>query len=205
MYKRGVRGRVPPLEFTVCSLFVLISVAATGANAVHAQARAGDVEQRVSSGPLEEVTVRGRRSLAAYRLERDAARERVMDVFNEINSRDEFDISCRRESRRGSRIPKRVCRARFSDDVANEAANAYVAALKSICPFGIDQTCIFSDRAQPGMSSAQAVESEEHYKRLLLNEEIRRLAQENGKLRQAMQEYAERERAYREARARLGE
>src|SRR5690606_19303826 len=60
-----------------------------------AAAQPGDDDTSTSransrNAPTEEVTVRGRRSLAAYRRDVEAAHDRVLAIFNEINSNDEF-------------------------------------------------------------------------------------------------------------------
>lgn len=155
------------------------------------------------SSRLEEVTVRGQRSLVAYRLALEASRERIFDIFNEINSDDEFDIRCRNEERPGSRIPKRVCRPEFSRDVASRAAGEYVTALKQFCDVG-SQECIFGNpfAAQTAMSRARGVESEEHYKQRVLTEEIQRLARESWQLYRALLQHEKLRREYQEARGR---
>lgn len=152
---------------------------------------------------LEQLTVRRERPLAAYRLALEASRDRIFDIFNEINSDAELDIHCRTERRTGSRIPKRVCRPDFSRDVLSKAAGEYAAVLKSRCDDG-SQECIFGNAsaAQTAMSRAQAVESEEHYKHLVLAEEIQRLAQESSRLYRALLRHAQLEREYQKARER---
>lgn len=159
------------------------------------------IEER-STPPLEEITVRGEKPLVEYRLEMEAARDRVYALFNEINSDDEFDVHCRNESRPGTRIPRRACRPRFENDVSNRAAKAYLSALFSVCPFGATQTCMFSERAQLGMSRAQAAQAESPYKHHVLAEEMQRLVQEDPRLLQAIRKYEELERAYQQARER---
>ncbi|HEX7116240.1 MAG TPA: hypothetical protein VF193_14020 [Steroidobacter sp.] len=161
-----------------------------------------DSEDERRTPPLEEITVRGEKPLVEYRLEMEAAREHVYAVFNEINGDDELDVYCRNESRPGTRVPRRVCRPRFESDVSNRAAKEYLAALFSVCPFGATQACIFSERAQLGMSRAQAAESESPYKHHVLAEEMQRLVQEDSRLLDAIRRYEELERAYQQARER---
>lgn len=157
-----------------------------------------------TSSRLEEVTVRGQRPVVAYRLALEASRDRIFEIFNEINSDDEFDIHCRNEQRTGSRIRRRVCRPQFSRDVAGDAAGEYVDALRSNCAGG-SQECIFGNpsAAQTAMSRAQGVEAAEHYKHRLLTEEIQELARESWRLRRALLEHEELRREYQEAREEL--
>lgn len=71
---------------------------------------------------IDEVTVLGVRELADLRAEVIEAENVVYDVFNDLNDDDRYDIICKKETRIGSQIPKRVCQARlFRDAVAAEA------------------------------------------------------------------------------------
>lgn len=57
--------------------------------------RSHDATQSDASAD-EEIVVR-RQRLSDVRLELEAARVQVFDVFNEVNSDEEFDISCKHE------------------------------------------------------------------------------------------------------------
>lgn len=188
----------------------LIPFAVLGAGPLWAQAGSAAPDDRQGSGPgsqadrreLEEITVRGRRSRAAYRDALDTARVRVYDLFNEINSDDAFDVRCQYESTTGSRFRQHVCRPRFKTDISNSAAREWRAALISACPSGVTQECIFSEAAQNAMSSAQSEESRDAYMQRRFTREMERLVLESPELRQAMLDYEALQREYREARER---
>ena len=149
----------------------------------------------------DEVIVRGRR-LADIRLEVDAARERAYDIFNEINSNDEFDVYCREEGRTGTRATRRVCRARFESRISADAAKEYMAGLTMNCPGGATETatCMFSGYAQSAISRAQGVEGQAPSKRDQMNEEILRLARKNERFAQAILAFYEATQQYEAAR-----
>jgi hypothetical protein len=67
----------------------------------------------------DEIIVRGRRG-ADLRLEVERAENAIFARFNDINSDDRFDITCRLEAPIGSRIDRRVCE---SNDWREQAAN----------------------------------------------------------------------------------
>jgi hypothetical protein len=86
----------------------------------------------------EEVIVRGQRA-ADIRSAHEAARVRVYDVFNALNSDDAFDVHCQLEASTGTRMRQHICRPRFKDDISSAAAKAWVDGLKSACPGGMTQ------------------------------------------------------------------
>lgn len=79
------------------------------------------VEPEASDSPdlpdMEEVIVYGRASLGFLRSEVFDAEDSYFSAFNDLNSTDEFDITCRREAPPGTRIARRVCRAKFVADL----------------------------------------------------------------------------------------
>jgi hypothetical protein len=58
---------------------------------------------------IENVIVRGRKPLSARRREIDVAEGNFTDTWNNVNSRDDFDMQCRYEAPTGSRMRQRVC------------------------------------------------------------------------------------------------
>jgi hypothetical protein len=62
---------------------------------------------------IDEITVMGARSLALMRAEVAEAEQAVYDMFNELNDDDDYDIICKKETRIGSQIPRRVCLVRM--------------------------------------------------------------------------------------------
>jgi len=74
-----------------------------------------------ASPDMEEVIVYGQASLGFLRSAVFEAEDNYFAAFNELNSTDDFDISCRREEPPGTRIAQRVCRARFVADLEHKA------------------------------------------------------------------------------------
>jgi len=74
------------------------------------------------SDKIEEIIVYGDKSLSRLRSDVYRAEEKVIVLFNSLNSNDEFDIHCIKEASIGSHIKRRVCRANFvSKATADEA------------------------------------------------------------------------------------
>ena len=90
----------------------------------------------------------------------------AIDLFNAINSDDDFDIRCRRETPLGSYIPRRNCRPRFVDRIESSATQIYLQG-----------NGYFSPRA------------EIRHHQQLLEEHMRTLIEENPQLYEAMHEY----------------
>ncbi len=115
-----------------------------------------------AAGSTEEVIVRGR-SPAALRIQIELAEEALYDRFNEINSNDEFDIHCKEIAFTGSRMLTRFCQPNFWHTAEERLAYDTVLML---------QGSAFS--ANPGL-----FRGEQRYKRVLMLEEMRRLARED--------------------------
>ena len=135
----------------------------------------------------EEVVVRGRR-IGEIRAEVETARARAYELFNGLNSNDDFDVYCHKESRSGTNVPQMVCRAQFENRISAAAAKEYLAGLFSACrgPGGVTQDCMFSDAGAGAISRAQGVESELPGKREQMTDEIFRVARENDEFAQAI-------------------
>jgi hypothetical protein len=182
---------------------ILFSMVLSG-GAVLAQSESAARERAEISAQQEtpdEVIVRGRR-LGELRVEIEQARIRAYDIFNEVNSNDDFDVSCRNESRSGTRMPQQVCRAQFEDRISSRAAHEYISTLKWVCPDGVTQDCIFSDYSSSAISAAQGVEGEAPIRRKQLTQEITRLANENDEFAQAILDWYEANQQYDAARKR---
>jgi len=109
----------------------------------------------------EEVVVRGR-SRTLLRAEIRIAEEALYERFNEINSDDEFDIFCRFEPVTGSRVLRRLCQANFWREADANIGEETARAL------------------QGGISvNVQQFRGEQHFKTLLMTEEMRQLATED--------------------------
>lgn len=129
----------------------------------------------------------------------EAARVRVYDVFNALNSDDAFDVHCEHESSTGTRMRQHICRARFKDDISNAAARAWASSLTQRC-MGLTQECIFSESAGHALGRAQAEESREGVMQQRFALEMARVIAASAELQQAMVDYYDLERQYDEAR-----
>jgi hypothetical protein len=87
---------------------------------------------------IEEIVVYGHKSLV--RLHRDLykAEDAVFDLFNSLNSDDEFDIHCYKEAPTGSHIKKRVCKTNYLRDLIGEATRESLSSAR----YGIGESYI---------------------------------------------------------------
>lgn len=150
----------------------------------------------------EEIVVRGRR-LTDLRLEVERLRVRAYDVFNEINSTDDFDIQCDSETRTGTRVGRQVCVAQFEGRVSSRASKDYIAAIKDQCGGQLMQDCMFDpNKAGYGLAAAKAIEGEAPRQRALLSQEIHRLARTDLRFGQAILDFYDASLRYEEERNR---
>jgi hypothetical protein len=189
---------------------VLFWLSVSGGGAALAQSEPA-APQRAEDSPRqespEEVVVRGKR-VGQLRAEVDEARQRAYDVYNEINSNDEFDVRCRKERRTGSNVATQVCRPRFEDEISAAAASAYASTLFQRCQpdaasgFLDTQACMFSEPGVSAKASAQGVETQSLPKHEQMAEEISRLAREDDRLAEAIFGFYEASQEYEAARKR---
>lgn len=71
---------------------------------------------------IDEVTVIGARELLSIRMEIVRAEEEITRIFNELNDDDDYDMICESERPVGTRISRRVCRARAYREAMTEDA-----------------------------------------------------------------------------------
>lgn len=79
-----------------------------------------------SQESVEEVIVYGKKSLTRLRAELHLAEENVFEMFNSLNSSDEFDIHCVDQSQAGTRIKRRVCKPNYAKDLRSEATQRWL-------------------------------------------------------------------------------
>jgi hypothetical protein len=162
---------------------------------------AGGTNVRSLEAP-EEIVVRGRR-LEEFRLEVEKLRVRAYDIFNEINSSDDFDVRCVTEQRTGTRRGRQVCAAQFEVRISSRAAKDYMAAMKDACNGQMTQDCMFDpNMAGHGLTAAKAVEGEAPRHRDQLNQEIQRLARTDLRFGQAILDFYEANLKYQDERKR---
>lgn len=122
-----------------------------------------------ATGMTEEVIVRGQ-TPGALRIQIELAEDAVYDRFNEINSNDEFDIHCEEIAFTGTRMLTRVCQPNFWHAAEEDIALETVRSL---------QGSAFA--AGTGQFRGEA-----HYKRLLMRDEMERLAREDEEFLEAL-------------------
>ena len=71
------------------------------------------VQTKEPSEPIEEVIVRGHKSIIDLKHEMYRAEDALYGLYNSLNTDDDFDTRCYEEAPTGSKIPRRVCRANF--------------------------------------------------------------------------------------------
>jgi len=143
--------------------------------------------------PEDQITVRGK-ALSRYRLEFEEARDELIETYNEENSGDDNDVTCREERPTGSRMPQRVCRSNAQARAEADASRAFLNALLHN---------VGSSRGNSG-GAAKAAEGEailaSRYSAAQIEQELEKLARENRKLYRAAVKYVEAEDAYNDAR-----
>ena len=146
--------------------------------------------------PVEEVVVRGRRTLLSLRRELQTARENVWEVFSATNSDDDFDIACTSAPRTGSHVKSRACRPQYADNATRQAGQE-LARRMSACAPG-DSACLEA-AMQMATGEAQAHLAIIPYMDKRLDEEFHRLAAEQPELATAILEYLAKQREYDDA------
>jgi hypothetical protein len=165
------------LEFARERAIVALAFALAGVNPAASQPGRGaaDEQPRAAEQSIEEITVIGHRYLRELRLEVQASRERVYNLFNDLNINEEFDIHCHDGSRTGTRTVRRVCRPQYVDVATSEAAKWYL---------------VFMKWGRGGaFSRAQAEISVVHLKARQMDAEVERLMGESREFRRAIAEY----------------
>ena len=106
-----------------------LALAVAGLAAALSGAALGQSDRPVLAQAPEEITVRGQKPLEQYRLELAAAREDIVEAYNEANSTDDNDIVCRNERVTGTRMPKRICRSKAQSRAEANAARDFLLGL----------------------------------------------------------------------------
>jgi len=87
-------------------------------------------QENVSQRPIEEIQVTGERTLLTMRNEIIREEENLYRIFNELNSHDRFDITCKEERRVYSHIPARNCYPKFFTDLRMDTTRFAVGELR---------------------------------------------------------------------------
>jgi hypothetical protein len=110
-----------PLVFAICSLAAILS----GRVLAQADSAAGAAPAEAP----EELTVRGRKTEAEYRLELERARDDIFRIFNAANEGKGTDITCRDEQATGRRIKQNVCRTNAENAADATSAQSFLNSL----------------------------------------------------------------------------
>jgi hypothetical protein len=143
--------------------------------------------------PVDEVIVRGNRTLGKMRLEVEQARERVFDEFNKHNSDDDFDIHCEQRHLTGKLFKTRVCAPVYADKATAKAGKEFTRRLQQdcgniVCEKGLHNGAVLAQEVQGRLGTMN--------KRL--DEEFRRAALAHPEVAKAIDEFVSKDRAYRE-------
>jgi hypothetical protein len=79
---------------------------------------------------LDEVVITSQQ-LLALRKAVVAAEDRAYEVYNEVNTDDQYDIECRQSTRTGAIISERVCRPKLVETATSEEAVAFLDAVRA--------------------------------------------------------------------------
>jgi hypothetical protein len=78
------------------------------------------------SEPMEEVEIIGQRALRELREEMIRVEDKFYKRYNELNTKDEYDVHCNMEKVTGTLISTRVCRPEFVSDATSEEAKGFL-------------------------------------------------------------------------------
>jgi hypothetical protein len=126
----GSLPRVPLLLF-LCGL-LLPGVSAAGEASEQGVTPPGERAEE-----LDRVDIVGK-TWRRLKREMTAAEDRFYRRFNELNTRDAFDIRCEMEKETGTRVPKRQCRIQFLVDAQAIDAQEFYRGLFN--GWGVDST-----------------------------------------------------------------
>jgi hypothetical protein len=184
----------------------LLALSATGFAAAQADppktvtaAAATANETTGAQEPVEEVVVRGRRTLFSLRKEMQDARENVWEVFSAINSDDAFDITCTSAAQTGTRVKNRACRPRYANDATRRAGQDLARRMSACDPRSANYAACLEGAMAAGTGEAQAQLAIIPYMDKRLDDEFHRLAAEQPELAAAILDYLAKEHEYDEA------
>ncbi len=95
---------------------------ALGAGLAAADEPASEPEQPATDSNIEEITVVGDETVPRLRHKLRRLDQEFFSLYNELNTQDEFDMICKKETRIGSQIPRSVCLSRGHRALQSEQA-----------------------------------------------------------------------------------
>ena len=123
---------------------------------------------------VEEVIVVGDQTLVGLREELYRAQDHVHELFNALNDDDDFDIHCHTETRTGTHISRRVCKANYVDKATAIQGQAFLSFTRGE-----------TGSAQP--PSAEVIQ----FKNGILKQKLTDLVNANSELRDAVARFSE--------------
>ncbi len=81
-----------------------------------------DNKEASPANDIEEITVVGDETVPRLRHQLRRIDQEFFKLYNELNSNDELDMICKRETRIGSQIPRTVCKSRRHRELQSERA-----------------------------------------------------------------------------------
>ena len=75
---------------------------------------------------LEELIVKGGSILSSLRMEMIRVEDLKFEIFNSLNSTDDFDITCEMYTPTGSRVPRRVCGVGYMKKAREEDVRSFI-------------------------------------------------------------------------------
>jgi len=181
--------------------FAIVSLAAVLSGRALAQSDAANPTEAP-----EEITVRGQKSLTQYRVELEEAREELVQIYNEENSNDANDVTCRDEQPTGSRMPQRVCRSNAQSKSEASAARWFLNSLTTSAgrsEGGVGES--FAGSGQSGAAVGTGVAQADRMAgdaaaRAEVEKELERLKKENRRVYRAALKFIELQDEYNKAR-----
>ncbi len=135
-------------------------------------------QENVSQRPIEEIQVTGERTLLTMRNEIIREEENLYRIFNELNSHDRFDITCKEERRVYSHIPARNCLPKFFTDLRMDTTRFGLSELRqAFGPDGVDPALFELGLSRIESDRKLREKSAGDYQ--ALSEEMLRIASEN--------------------------
>jgi len=162
---------------------------------------------------LEEITIVGERTTFALRQQIERAENNLYQLFNELNSSDQFNIKCRNRKRR-SHIPRRECEPKFLTRARQANAVMAMAAMRSGGGWGaptqhvpnyVSGNSAMFDYGLDLLQSERELKTWEGRTFEALNAEMLRLATENQQFLEALMRVGKLKSTLREERRKLFE
>jgi len=144
-------------------------------------------ESQLDERAIEEITVQGQRTIYALRLEIDSAETVAYNLFNELNSNDEFDVKCKEVRHTSSHISRRTCMAEYLREEEARLAQDYVQGIQ------LGGGLISGGLGTPGsgmLLTLDAAKGEVFQKTRAMEQEMLRLANEVPEFAAALQKLA---------------